>query len=534
MDSRPASSRLVIRGGDVLDGTGAPAVRADVLVIGDRIAEVGEIGPVDAEVLDARGMTVCPGFINPLSQAYFSLQRDPRGLSDLVQGVTTEVFGEGYSVGPFTDAAAALMAEQMPHDARWAWPTLAEGLKAFDRTTALNTASFVGHDNVRLCAAGAEDRHLTAAELDRACALLGDELDDGALGLGAALMYAPSQFAPPEEFIALARILAERDALYIVHIRNESDALLESLDEVIDVCRATGVRAQIHHLKASGTRNWDTMPAAIERIERARESGLALDANMYPYTVGATSLAASIPQQYHSGGAGRLLRRLRDPGGRREIADAIRAGGGPHQNLFADCGGPDGVLLTQPTPLLTGRRLPVTLRDAAAALDRDAVDLLLDLVTAEPGMPALYRLGTPANLRRVLDRPWVSVGSDAATGDPGDPGVDGDAHPRGYGTFARILGHYVRDEATLTLPQAVRRMTSLPADTLRLAHRGRLTPGHYADIAVFDPTTIADHATYDQPRRLATGMRHVIVNGQICLKSGQATAARPGRALRRG
>jgi N-acyl-D-amino-acid deacylase len=534
---RTVANRVVIEGGKVVDGTGAPPFRADVLVVDDRVAQVGVVDIADADRLDAAGKVVTPGFVNVLSHAYFTLQSDPRGVSDLVQGVTTEVFGEGYSLGPLTAGARDLLETEMPADADWAWPRLSDALASYEkRGVGLNVASFVGHLNLRLAGAGEDDRAMTPPELSVVKGLLDEELADGALGLGAALMYAPEQFAPPEEVRVLCRTVAEHDALFIAHIRDEARRLAEAVQEMIQASRLTGVRSEIHHLKVSGRTNWPNLTGVLDTVEAAQRDGLTIGGNFYPYTAGGTALAAAIPQQFHVGGLPKLLERLRDPGERRRVTEAIRSDLGPHENLYLDAGGATGILLADDTPAamlgtrVAGRRLA----QIATELGRDEVEVLVDLVLATPTLGALYFIASEDNVREIARRPWVCVGSDAATGTPDDDVRFALDHPRAYGTFARVLGRLSRDEGIITLPEAVRRMTSLPADRLRLRDRGRIQAGRYADIAVFDPDTVADHATYEAPRVLATGVTHVLVNGTPALRDGEPTGALPGRALRRG
>lgn len=528
--------RRVLRGGQVIDGTGREAFGADVLVDGDRVVEVGDIGDVDAEVVDASGCVVAPGFVDVLSHAYFSLQRDPRGVAALAQGVTTVVFGEGYSLGPVPPSIQPFLGYEMSDDITWAWPRLGEALASYEtRGTALNVASFVGHHNLRLLGAGADDRPMSDAELDHVSGVLDEELADGALGLGSALMYAPAQYAPTEELVALGRVVAYHDGLHISHLREESTGLLGAVEELLRIGRESGVRSEAHHLKAAGRPAWPLMSRALDQIEDAQRSGLAAGGNMYPYVAGGTALAASIPQEFHEGGISALLRRLADPAERAAVATVMRAESGGRANFLVDAGGPAGVVFgdDRPTDVLSVRVRGRSLADVATDLGEDPIDLLLRVVAAAPDTMAMYFIASDDNLREIARRPWVCFGSDADTPDPAgtDPGMLN--HPRAFGTFARVLARFVREEGLISLPEAVRRMTSLPADRLRLRDRGRVQPGRFANLVVFDPETVRDESTYAEPSRLATGVRHVLVNGDLTYADGGCTGALSGRALRR-
>lgn len=517
------SAELVVRGGMVADGTGAPGRRADVLVRGDRIAAVRTVPSGDWPELDAEGCVVAPGFINMLSHAYETLQQDPRGLSDLYQGVTTEVFGEGWSLGPVTGRMTEV-AESWPRPdgVRNSWPRLREFLTHLESAgIGPNVASFVGASNLRMIHAGMDSRALTGPELDSACRLLDEELADGALGVGSALIYAPGSYASGTELTAYARVVARHDALYISHIRNEAERLVEAIGALIDIARTTSARAEIYHLKAFGKVNWPLMADAIALIQSARAEGLAVTADIYPYEAGGTHLAACIPARYHDGGEQALLARLADPGVRAAIkAEISRPSAGDWGTLYLGSGAA-GIVLA------SGRTL------AAVAGDADSVDTLLDLVAADPGQMATYFGISEENIRLALRQPWVSVGSDCEAAAAEPPFTDWPTHPRAYGTFACVLGRYVRD-GVLPLEEAVRRMTSLPAANLRLNGRGVIRDGAFADLAIFVPGDVRDRATYGDPHQYAEGMRHVLVNGQIAFRDGKLSGVLAGRALRRG
>ncbi|HET6818259.1 MAG TPA: D-aminoacylase [Mycobacteriales bacterium] len=525
---------LVLRGGTVVDGTGAPARRADVAVDGDRIVAVGELdADVDAQVLDATGQVVAPGFVNVLSHAWGTLQVDPSGASDLLQGVTTEVFGEAFSLGPGEVSKALRNWDGLGGGAQVDFDRLSEGLDHLERRgVAPNVASFIGGVNLRVLGAGFDDRPLTTDELDRLGALVDEEMAEGALGIGTALIYAPGRFARTEELLALCKVIGRHGGTYISHLRSEGDQFLECLDELLMLGRDGGCRAEVYHLKAAGRHNWHKMKLAIERIEQARESGQAVSANMYPYTAGGTALAASIPPRFHVGGPDALNERLTDPQQRREMAAEMRARSDDFENLFLGAGG-DGILflddLADGTPA-NGR----TLADLAADFGLDDADALLEIVARDPGTGAAYFLMDEDNVRLGLQQPWVSVGSDAGAHRAAPPFTDSATHPRTYGTFARVLGHYGRDEGLFPLEEGVRRMTSLPADNFGLVDRGRVVEGGFADLVVLDPDTYVDHATFADPHRYASGVRHVVVNGRVAVADGELTKETPGRRLRRG
>lgn len=527
------SFSLVIRAGVIADGTGAPLFPADIAIEGDRIVRIGDIPHVDCPELRADGCVVAPGFINVLSHAYGTLQQDPRGLSDLYQGVTTEVFGEGYSLGPVAGRAVEIAASQpAAPGVRMGWPRLRDFLTHLESTgVGPNVASFVGASNLRMIHAGADERALTDDELAAACGLLDAELADGALGLGSALIYSPGNYASTDELVAYAEVLAAHDALYISHLRDEADRLLEATAELLEIARRASARAEIYHIKASGRQNWPAMAAVIAMVERARADGLAVTADVYPYQAGCTRLAACIPPRFHAGGQAALLDRLADPGARAEITAAIAAPATDWQNLYLDAGGATGVLLLgAPGTDHAGRTLAEV---SAQRGDAEPINTLVDLVAGDPPLLAAYFGVAEENVRLALAQPWVSVCSDADAPSAEPPFTDSPTHPRTYGSFARVLGHYVR-EGVLPLEDAVRRMTSLPAANLRLTDRGVVSEGAFADLAVFDPAEVRDLATYPDPHVYATGMRHVVVNGVAAFQDGAPTGALSGRALRRG
>lgn len=529
---------MIVRGGVVHDGLGNPGVPADVGIEGDRIVQVGNLPDAPgAQVVDADGLVVVPGFVNMLSHAWASLQKDGSGASDLLQGVTTEVFGEAFSLGPGNDAMVDMLGAFGMDDpeTKVVFDRLGDGLDHLvGGKVAPNVASFVGGHNLRLLAAGFDNRRLTAAELDRLRALVREEMQDGALGIGTALIYPPGNYADTDELVALCEPVGEYGGTYISHMRSEGDQLLECLDELLEIGQRAGCRAEVYHLKAAGRHNWHKMQLAIERLETARARGQRVGANMYPYPAGGTALAASIPPRFHDGGPAALAARLADPAQRREMAAALRAPSDEFENLFLAAGGGAGILfmsdLSDGTPA-RGLRLD----QVGASLDiGDDADALLEVVARAPGTGAAYFIIDEANIELGLSQPWVSIGSDAAAHQAIPPFTDEETHPRTYGTFARFLGHYVRDRRVAPFADAIRRMTSLPADEVGLVDRGRIVPGAFADVVVLDPALVADRADFMDSHRYAVGVRHVVVNGQQVVAEGEVTAARPGRRLRRG
>lgn len=527
----------IVRGGTVYDGSGGPGVRADVGLDGDRIVQVGTDLPdaPGAEVLDATGLAVTPGFVNVLSHAWGSLQRDGSAASDLLQGVTTEVFGEAFSLGP-CDASIRPLLDALgdTSSVRLEFEHLADGLNHLESMgVAPNVASFVGGHNLRILGAGYDDRPLDAAELDRLVGLLDEEMADGALGIGTALIYPPGRFARTEELTELCTVVGRHGGVYISHLRSEGDRLLECLDELIAIGRDAECAVESYHLKAAGRHNWHKMQLAIDRIQAARDAGQPVTADMYPYTAGGTALASAIPPRYHDGGPLALLERLADAAVRKEVVAALHRHSDDFENLFLAAGEGEGVLFSSDMPELASEGL--SLVEVAAQLGcPDPADALVEVVRRAPDTRVLYFLADEANVELGLSQPWVSIGSDAQAHPSRPPFTDQGTHPRTYGTFARFLGHYVRDRGVATFADAVRRLTSLPAGTLGLVGRGTLTPGAYADVVVLDPEQVRDRATYADPHRYAGGVRHVLVNGDVVVREGSVTASRPGRRLRRG
>jgi N-acyl-D-amino-acid deacylase len=527
---------VVIRGGTVYDGAGGPPVAADVAINGDSIVAVGDLARARGRLeVDATGLAVAPGFINMLSWATESLLEDGRAQSDIRQGVTLEVFGEGESMGPLSERMKQEMLAQQG-DIRYAieWTTLGEYLEYLERRgVSTNVASFVGATTVRIHEVGFDDRAPTPEELGRMRDLVRQAMEQGALGVGSSLIYAPAFYAKTPELIALARVAGEHGGMYISHLRSEGNRLLEAVEELVTVAREAHLPAEIYHLKAAGQDNWDKMDSVIALVEAARASGLRITADMYTYPAGATGLDAAMPPWAQEGGLDAWVERLRDPATRTRVAREMRTPTNEWENLYLAAGSPERVLLVgfrqDSLKPLTGQ----TLAEVAALRGTSPEVTAMDLVVADHSrVGTVYFLMSEDNIRKQLTLPWLSFGSDAAA--PASEGVflKSNPHPRAYGNFARVLGKYVRDEDVLPLEEAVRRLTSLPATNLGLRRRGVLNAGYFADVVVFDPAGVRDHATFDRPHQYATGVRHVFVNGTQVLRDGEHTGARPGRVVR--
>jgi N-acyl-D-amino-acid deacylase len=527
---------VVLRGGTIYDGSGGTPVVGDVAIRGDSIVAVGDIGGLKGTTeLDVSGLAVAPGFVNMLSWATETLLEDGTAESDLRQGVTLEVFGEGDSMGPLTDTMRADVV-RFQGDIKYdvPWTTLAEYLEHLERKgVAVNVASFVGATTVRVHELGYADREPTPEELARMQDLVRAAMRDGALGVGSSLIYAPAFYAKTPELVALMQAAAEYDGMYISHMRSEGNRLLESVDELIDIARASGARAEIYHLKAAGVDNWPKMDTLIEKVEAARAEGLPVTADMYTYEAGATGLDASMPPWVQEGGYDQWAARLKDPAIRRRVAREMTTPTDAWENLALSAGSPDKVLLVgfraDSLKYLTGK----TLAEVSEMYGTPWPETAMDLVVKDGSrVGTIYFLMSEENIRKEIALPWVSFGSDEGAPATRPPFTLSNAHPRAYGNFARVLGRYARDEQALTLPFAIRKLSALPAENLKLRRRGRLAPGYFADVVVFDALSITDHATYEEPHQYATGMVHVFVNGTQVLADGEPTGAMPGRVVR--
>ncbi|MEO8141645.1 MAG: D-aminoacylase [Sphingomicrobium sp.] len=527
---------VVIRGGTIVDGSGGTPFVGDVGIVKDKIVAVAPRLPGTAQrTIDAARLTVTPGFINMLSWATESLIEDGAGESDIRQGVTLEVMGEGNSMGPYTDAMAKLETERQgdikyPID----WRTLGQYLDKLEkRGIAPNVASFVGATTVRVHSLGEGDVDPTPAQLAAMQNIVRLAMNEGAMGVGSSLIYAPAFYAETPELIALATASAQCGGMYISHMRNESDNLIEAVDELIAIARASGGPAEIYHLKQAGKDNWGKLDAVIARVEAARSSGIRITADMYNYVAGATGLDAAMPPWVQAGGYEEWKKRLQDPVIRARVLAEMRSRPVGWDNLYYQAGSADKLILigfkNERLKPLTGK----TLAEVAKMRGRSPEDTAIDLVIEDGSrVGTAYFLMDEANVARQVALPWMSFGSDAEAQAPTGNFLKSSVHPRAYGNFTRLLGKYVRDEQRTTLPDAIRRLTSYPASNLGIKDRGLLKPGMFADVAMFDAATIADTATFDKPQQFAVGMRHVLVNGQPVLLDGAMTKARPGRAVR--
>jgi N-acyl-D-amino-acid deacylase len=526
---------VLITGGEVYDGTGAAPARADIGVAGDRVAWIRPASPGEpaaaAQVIDAAGKAVAPGFINILSHSSLSILHDPRSLGELTQGVTTEVFGEGSSMGPLTPAMKAeLERDRDRAGLRFdvCWTRLGEYLRYVERRgAAQNVASFIGGGTIRANGVGYENRPATPAEMDRMRALVAEEMADGALGIASALIYPPGSYAGTEELAELCRVATEYGGCYASHIRSEGENLHGALAEFLGIVRSAGLRGEIFHLKAAGRAHWGKMDGAIGLIEEARAAGDPVTADVYPYPASGTGLTSIIPDRYHEGGEQALYGRLADPAARAEIAAELAAAG-----RWGDETEAQNVLILQVASEQNRQWQGRTLAEVAAARGTSPVEAALDLIASDRSrVGAAFFSMSEENLRKALRRPWVAVSSDGTSMAPQEPFLRAPAHPRCYGSFARVLGHYVRQEKLLSLSEAVRKMSGLPAATLGLRERGLLREGYFADIVVFDPAEVTDLATFADPHRLSRGVSEVLVNGKVTVAGGAFTGELAGRAL---
>ena len=526
---------LIIRHGTIYDGSAKPPFVGDVAIQGDKIVVVGSLKNARGRTeIDATGLAVAPGFINMLSWATESLLYDGGSQSDIRQGVTLEVFGEGGSMGPLNEKMKKEMLEQqgdIKFDIKWS--TLAEYLDYLvQRGISPNVASFIGATTVRIHEIGYEDRPPTPVELERMRFLVRRAMDDGALGVGSSLIYAPAFYAKTEELVELCKVAAASGGMYISHMRSEGSRLEEAVDELLTIARQAGIAAEIYHLKAAGKPNWSKLDAVIAKINRARAEGLRVTADMYTYPAGATGLDAAMPPWVQEGGLKAWIARLKDPAIRERVAGEMSLATDKWENLY-EAAGPEGILLVgfknDALKPLTGK----TLAQVAAMRGKSPQVTAMDLVIEDDSrVGTIYFLMSEENIRKQIKLPWVSFGSDAESLAPEGPFLKSNTHPRAYGNVARLLGKYVRDEKLIPLEEAIRRLTSLPATNLKIQQRGLLKPGYFADVVVFDPAKIQDRATFEKPHQYSTGMVHVFVNGTQVLKDGEHTGARPGRVVR--
>jgi N-acyl-D-amino-acid deacylase len=521
---QPVTYDVIIRGGTVYDGSGGSPIKADVGIQGDRIVAIGNLKNAKARtVIDARGLAVAPGFINMLSWSVNTLIADGNSQSEIRQGVTLEIFGEGSSPGPLNDEMKKrAMAGQGDFKFDLPWNTLAEYLIYMEkRGVAPNVASFIGAGTIRTYVVGLEDKKATPEQLREMRELVRREMEAGALGIGSSLIYAPDTYASTEELIELCKEAAKYQGKYISHMRNEGDGLIEAVEELLRISREARIPAEIYHLKASIERNWPKMDRVIAMVNEARRKGLKITADMYPYTASSNSLDSRIPAWAHSGGDAAMYKRLEDPATRKKISDELHQRGSMARTLLV------GLRPAKLKPLI-GK----TLGEVAAARGKDEVETMLDLIMeARSRIQVVTFTMSEDNIKKEMRQPWVSFGSDASSMAAEGIFLESSTHPRAYGNFARVLGKYVREEKVISLAEAIRRLSGLPATNLGLDRRGFLKKDYFADVVVFDPNTIADKATYDNPHQYAVGMKHVFVNGVQVLKDGEHTGAKPGRAL---
>ena len=525
---------LIIRGGTLYDGSGKPPVVGDVAIKDDRIVAVGKVEGEAKREVAAKGMAVAPGFINMLSWATESLIADPRSQSDIRQGVTLEVMGEGWSMGPM-NATMKRQETERQGDIKYdiEWTTLGDYFGWLEkRGISTNIASFVGAATVRVHELGEGDVDPNPEQLGRMRALVRQAMNEGAMGVGSSIIYAPGSYAETDELVALTTEAAKCGGMYISHMRSEGDRIEEAVDELIEISRRSGAPAEIYHLKMAGRSNWGKLDTIVKKIEDARAAGLRITTDMYTYTAGATGLDAAMPTWVQAGGLEQWIERLKDPAIRARVAEEMKKPGSDWENLYFGAGA-DKMILSgfknDALKPLTGK----TLAEVAAMRGKSPEETAMDLVVEDGSrVGTVYFLMSEDNVRKQIQLPWMSFGSDAASQAPEGVFLKSGAHPRTYGTFARLLGRYVRDEKLIPLEQAVYRLTTLPATNLGIKDRGALKPGYYADVVVFDPATIGDRATFEKPHQYSVGVRDVFVNGVAVLRNGEHSGATPGRAVR--
>ena len=528
---------LIIMNGRVVDGSGNPWFYGDVAIRGDRIVKVGHLGAARAKRrIMANGMIVAPGFIDMLGQSEINLLIDPRAESKIYQGITTEITGEGGSIAPLTDYILQEMEPGLKHfNVKVDWRTIGEYFQRIERTkSAINIATYVGATQVRQCVLKDENRPPTPAELEDMKKLVAQAMQDGAVGLSTSLVYAPAFYAKTEELIELAKVAARYGGVYASHMRNESNSIMQAIDEALRIGREAKIPVEIFHLKMAGKPNWGKMSEVLKKLEAARAQGLDITADQYPYVAGGTSLGASIPPWAHEGGTAKFVERLKDPATREKLKQEMRTNTTDWENFYFLAGGGEGILvasvLNRELAKYEGKRVAEVAKMMGKS---DDIDALFDLVIADNAQTgAIYFLMNEDDVKLAMKKPWVSVGVDHGAVATTGMLAEGRAHPRGYGAFPRILGKYVRDEKVLTLEEAIRKMTSLAANRFHFNERGLLKPGCFADVVVFDPQQIHDVATFEDPNRLSVGMKYVLVNGELVLFNGQPTGALPGRPLR--
>ncbi|MBA4124843.1 MAG: D-aminoacylase [Acidobacteria bacterium] len=533
--TKPQVFDVLIKNGTVYDGTGTPGKRVDVGIRADKIVAVGNLSKAKAQtIIDAKNLAVAPGFINMLSWSTESLIVDGRSLGELKQGVTTQIMGEGWSMGPLNDRLKKLTVDEQG-DIKYSieWTTLADYLKYLERRgVSQNVGSFVGATTIRQYVLGDADVQPTPAQLEQMREIVRDEMQHGAFGIGTSLIYAPSFYAKTDELIAMCKVAAEYKGKYISHMRSEGNQLVEGVQELIRISREAKIPAEIYHLKAAGRENWGKMDTVISMIEKARSEGLKITADMYTYPAGATGLDASMPPWVLDGGYEAAFKRLADPETRKKIAKEITTPTDKWENLYLAAGSPDRVLFSDFKSEKLKPLIGKTLAEVSKMRGTPPEETIMNLVLEDRSrVGTIYFLMSEDNIKKQIKLPFVSFGSDAASMATEGVFLKNSAHPRAYGNFARLLGKYVREEKVISLAEAVRRLSGLPASNLGLEGRGFLKKGMFADIVIFDPNTIADRATFEKPHQYAVGVRDVFVNGAQVLKNGEHTGAKTGRAI---
>ena len=532
----PPSFDVLIKNGQLMDGSGNPSYIGDLGINGDTIAAIGTLKNAIGRIeIDATGLVVAPGFINMLSWAVESLIEDGRSLGDIKQGVTLEVFGEGMSMGPLSETLKQQKAASqgdIKYDIDWS--TLDEYLESLvNRGISPNVASFIGATTVRINHIGYEDRAPTDEEMISMKAMVREAMKEGAMGVGSSLIYAPAFYSSTEELIELCKVSSEYDGMYISHMRSEGNRILESIDELMKIANDANIRAEIYHLKMSGKDNWHKYDEVVKKIDSARTAGLHITTDMYNYVAGATGLDASMPPWVQEGGYDKWARRLKDPKIRKRIYKEMTTDTDEWENLMFGAGTADNLLLigfkNDSLHHYTGK----TLTEVAKIHGKSPEETAMDLVIADGSrVGTVYFLMSEENVKKQIALPYMSFGSDAESSAPEGVFLESSTHPRAYGNFSRVLGKYVRDEKVISMEEAIRKLTALPASNLKLKNRGSLAEGYFADIAIFNPETIQDHATFAEPHQLSTGMVHVLVNGEQVLKDGEHTGAKPGQVVR--
>ena len=528
---------VLIKNGTITDGSGNPTYLGSVGINADTIAAIGKLKATGTLEIDATGLIVAPGFINVLSWATESLIEDGRSQGDIMQGVTLEVFGEGWSMGPLNEnLKKELQLPTAQGDIKYEvdWNTLDEYLQSLvKRGISPNVASFIGATTVRINHIGYENRAPTDEELASMKEMVRQAMEDGALGVGSSLIYAPAFYSTTEELIALCKVASEYNGLYISHMRSEGNRLLQSIDELMRIANEANIRAEIYHLKMAGKENWSKYDEVVRKIDSARTAGLSITTNMYTYVAGATGLDASMPPWVQEGGYEKWAERLQDPEIRQRVLEEMTTPTDKWENLMYDAGTSDNLLLVgfenDSLRHYTGK----TLTEVAKIHGKSPEETAIDLVIADGSrVGTVYFLMSEENVKKQIALPYMSFGSDAASMNPEGVFLNSSTHPRSYGNFSRLLGKYVRDEQIISIEEAVRKLTSLPASNLKIKKRGSLTTGYFADVAIFNPKTIQDRATFVEPHQLSTGMIHVFVNGEQVLKDGVHTGATPGKIVR--